>query len=161
MAKINATSPLFESRYAGVVYTLRPATEADYHWLLWLHHATMRESVEQIWGWDEARQDAYFQEHFDPTRWQIVQVGGCDVGVIEVDWGQTDVFLSNIQIAPDRRGSGLGTRLIRDLQAQARRAGRAVALQVNRANRARALYARLGFEVIGETDTHFRMRWQG
>jgi GNAT superfamily N-acetyltransferase len=143
------------------MYTLRQATEADYAWLRWLHHATMRESVEGIWGWDGARQDAFFQEHFDPTRCQIVQVGGCDVGLIEVDWTQADVFLANIQVTPDRHGSGLGTRLIRDLQEQARRAGRAVALQVNRANRARSLYARLGFEVIGETDTHFRMRWQG
>jgi GNAT superfamily N-acetyltransferase len=102
------------------MYTLRPATEADHDWLRWLHHATMRASVEPIWGWDQARQDAYFDEHFDPTRCQIVRSSGRDVGVIEVDWSQADVFLANVQVAPDCQGSGLGTQLIRDLQAQAR-----------------------------------------
>jgi GNAT superfamily N-acetyltransferase len=153
--------PFFEARYTRNMYTLRPATEADYNWLLWLHHTTMREPVEEMWGWDEARQDAYFHAHFDPTRCQIAQVGGCDVGLIEVDWEQPDVFLSEIQVALDRQGSGLGTQLIRNLQVQAHTVGRAVALQVIRVNRARSLYARLGFEVIGETDTHLRMRWHG
>jgi hypothetical protein len=34
-----------------------------------------------------------------------------------------------------------------------------VTLQVNRANPSRRLYQGLGFEVTGETATHFLMRW--
>jgi GNAT superfamily N-acetyltransferase len=141
------------------VYTLRPASGTDYAWLRRLHHAAMRELVERVWGWDEAFQDAYFREHFDPSGRQIVQVAGVDVGVIKVLHQGDELFLAEIQIMPAHQGHGLGSALIRDLQDRARLEGLPVGLQVTRANRARVLYERLGFVITGETATHYLMRW--
>lgn len=139
--------------------TLRPATNLDYDWLRRLHHATMRESVEHIWGWDEAEQDEYFRAHFDPSRLQIIVLEGQDVGAVEVERRPDAIVLANIQIVPESQNRGIGSALIRDLQRQAQSVGVPVTLQVNRVNRAREAYERLGFVQTGETETHYLMRW--
>ena len=140
-------------------YELRRASEADHDWLRRLHHAAMRGSVEQIWGWDEAEQDKYFRERFDPARLQIFQVDGRNAGVLEVEERPDEIYLADIQISPEMQGRGIGSAVIRDLQRRAAARGVPLALQVNRANRARALYERLGFAMTGEMETHYHMRW--
>jgi len=63
-----------------------------------------------------------------------------------------DVPELSIGIYPEFRGRQVGTLLLGALVARAERDGvRALSLSVNRENPARRLYARLGFEVVGET----------
>lgn len=139
-------------------YTLRPATAADYAFLRALHRATMRDYVDQTWGWDEASQAARFEETFDPARQQIIVAAGEDIGVLIVERRPDALFLAEIAIHPTRQGRGLGTAVIADILADARRHGLPVALQVLRVNPARRLYERLGFAITGETATHHLMR---
>lgn len=140
-------------------YTLRPATEHDRAWLRWLHHATLRESVERVWGWEEAVQDALFDKNLRLANRDVIQVDGHDVGVIRITRRKTEYFLDDIEIDPAYQGRGVGTSVIRALQDQARAEGLPVGLQVIIGNRAKDLYERHGFEVRGQTDTHFQMRW--
>ena len=58
------------------------------------------------------------------------------------------------------RGTGMGTALLKDLLAEAERAGKPVRLQVLKTNRAIRLYARLGFAITGESPTHLQMEWR-
>jgi ribosomal protein S18 acetylase RimI-like enzyme len=141
------------------MYTLRPATNADYAWLRTLHHSAMRDVVERTWGWDEILQDNLFQKGFHPEQTQIVQLNGDDVGMIEVEPRANELFLVSIQILPRFQGQELGTSLIRELQRDAEARMMAVILSVITNNQARALYERLGFSITGETETHYWMRW--
>jgi ribosomal protein S18 acetylase RimI-like enzyme len=62
-----------------------------------------------------------------------------------------DVPEMSVAVYPEFRGQHVGTLLLGALVARAERDGvRALSLSVNRENRARRLYARLGFEVVGE-----------
>ncbi|MDQ2745250.1 MAG: GNAT family N-acetyltransferase [Chloroflexota bacterium] len=140
-------------------YRLRAANESDREWLRWLHHATMRDAVDSMWGWDEKHQDTLFDSGFSPPNQQIIQVEARDVGVIAVTRRPSELFLDNIQIVPDCQGQGLGTALISDLQGQARDEGIPVGLRVIVSNRARMLYGRLGFVVTGQSDTHYYLHW--
>ncbi|MFT4066678.1 GNAT family N-acetyltransferase [Paraburkholderia sp.] len=63
-----------------------------------------------------------------------------------------------IQITPTHQGKGIATRVIGDLLSHADRARGPVALSVLKRNRAINLYQRLGFQVIGTTDTSLQMR---
>jgi GNAT superfamily N-acetyltransferase len=118
-------------------YTLRDAGEPDFTWLRQLHHAAMRESVEQVWGWNDAWQDAFFRAHFDPGRLKIIQCEGRDVGVLDVEERTEGVFLADIQIDPAAQGRGIGSAVIHDLQARAAAQRAPLTLQINRAiNRA-------------------------
>ena len=138
-------------------YALRPATEADRDFLYRLHVATIKEYVEPVWGWDDAFQEARFRQRFDPDECQVIAVDREDVGVLQVERRETEVFLGNIRIAPGRQRRGLGTAVIQGVLAQAERDGLPVALQVLKVNPAKRLYKRLGFVVVQETPTHYVM----
>ena len=139
------------------MYSLRPATADDYDFLRWLHRATLREYVDQTWGWDEYVQATLFRERFDPSRDQIVLVDGQDAGVLRVERREAEVFLASLLIAPAYQGRGVGTAILEDLKAEAARAGVPLSLQVLKVNPARRLYERRGLRVTAETATHYLM----
>ncbi len=142
-------------------YSLRPATAADED-LLWdLHRLAVKQYVEQVWGWDEAFQRRYFHEHFSPANSQVIQVQDRDAGVITVEENQLGYVLSNIELYPQFQGLGIGTLMITELLEKAAARGLPVSLRVLKINPARQLYLRLGFTVIGETETHYWMRKEG
>jgi ribosomal protein S18 acetylase RimI-like enzyme len=106
-----------------VPYTLRPVTEDDYAWLWQLKQRTMRAYVEQTWGtWDEGVQDIFFRQGFFPEKLRIIQAGGRDAGLLEVEQNSHEIFLLRIEIAPEFQGRGLGSAVIGDLAAAARAA---------------------------------------
>jgi GNAT superfamily N-acetyltransferase len=142
------------------VWSIRTARPADHQFLFELHRATMRDYVEQVWGWDEAEQEAFFLRRFEPDRWQILEVDGEDVGVLIVDEADDEILLSELQILPGWQGRGLGTSIVRSLMERAASAGKPLILRVLHVNpRAKALYARLGFQPFEEIETHTYMRW--
>lgn len=141
-----------------MTYTLRGATDADYDFLYWLFVATMKDSISQLWGWEDARWSAFFREHFIADRYQIVVVDGRDVGALWVEDRPGEVYLDTIEIAPAYQGRGLGAALLHAVLADAHARGLPVTLQVNRVSRARRLYQRLGFTETGRTATHYLPR---
>jgi ribosomal protein S18 acetylase RimI-like enzyme len=60
-------------------------------------------------------------------------------------------------VAPEHQGKGIGTRLISEVLQDAHSRGLAVRLRVLKVNPAQRLYERLGFAVVGETETHHLM----
>lgn len=137
---------------------LRPTTPEDAEFLYQLLKATMREYVDQTWGWDEDWQRAYFEMRFDPAKNQIIVLDNHDIGVIATEKSEDEILLSSLYILPEYQGRGIGTRLIKELLARAFRDGLAVGLRVLKVNPARRLYERLGFVVVEEKDTHYYMK---
>ncbi len=138
-------------------YHLRAATDRDAAFVYALRKAGLRKYVAQIWGWDEAFQASRFRERFDPGRYQVVVVAGRDVGAVAIEWRNDEVFLADIEILPAWRRQGLGTGIIGAVLEEARRRRLPATLQVLKGNPARRLYERLGFRVVEETRSHYRM----
>jgi len=136
--------------------SLRPATLKDKEFLRSLHRETLREYVEQTWGWDEEWQHRRFDQRFDPPNTQIIVVDGDDVGMLKVGREEERIFLENILIAPSHQRRGIGTQLIKSLIEEADERGVPIRLQVLKVNPVRRLYERLGFREIGtsEMDVH-------
>ena len=139
--------------------TLRPATSADSEFCFQLHKAAMGGYITAIWGWDEQRQWGDHTRKFNPGRWQIITIGGTDIGMIDVEYQPVEIYLSRIEIHPDYQGRGIGTRLISALLDEARRRGQDLVLDVLIVNhRARAVYQRLGMtEVARDGDGNIRI----
>ena len=137
----------------------RPATVADYDYLYDLHVATMRDYVGRTWGWDGAVQERMFREQFDPKHVEIVERDGQRIGVLSVEDRGDEVFLRSIEVDPAHQGLSIGTAMVVQLIRSAATTGRPVSLQVLKVNPALRLYQRLGFALIEETATHFRMRF--
>jgi ribosomal protein S18 acetylase RimI-like enzyme len=141
------------------VIGLRPATGADRDFCFQLHKAAMGDYVAAIWGWDEQRQRASHDRKFAPGRWQIITADGADVGMLNVEYRPTEIYLARIEIHPDHQGRGIGTRLVGALIDEARQRGQDLVLDVLTVNhRAEALYRRLGMtEVARHGDNNIRI----
>lgn len=107
-----------------------------------------------------AGQAATYRVAHPAARFDIVEEDGASAGRLVTVLSVEALVLLDVAVHPERRGRGLGTRLLRDLQAEARAAGVPLRLSVLRSNAgARRLYMRLGFVPAGDTDTHIHMRW--
>jgi ribosomal protein S18 acetylase RimI-like enzyme len=137
-------------------YTLRPVRDDDFEFLFHLQAVALGPYVAKIWGWNEDEQRQRFARHFDTARYQIV-LREKEIGAIEVEQREHEIYLSNIELLPEYQRNGIGTALIGEVLAEADRKYLPVALQVFKINPARYLYERLGFEITGETATHYQM----
>lgn len=138
--------------------TLRPATTADLPFLENLRRETMRRIVENHRPWNEAEQRERVLVHFDCA--QIIRSGDRDVGLWKVVQRTEEILLCQVQIDPGHQKCGLGTRLIRELQAEANRLGIPITLHVYRSNPALTLYRRLGFETATEDAESLQMAYR-
>lgn len=136
--------------------TLRPATDADLPRLLEVHEGAFRPLVETRYAWDPAEQRRILAESL--ARAQVVLLDGRIVGQLIVTPVEGALFLERILLAPEVQGRGLGTALIETVIADARAQGLPVTLSVWDTNRARALYARLGFRVTHQEGFRVKMR---
>ncbi len=139
--------------------SLRPAVPEDREFLFELHRASMGRYVEELFGpWDDAVQWGFFDRWFRPEHTFVIRVGGEDVGVLAFEEREDDVYVTRIEVRPDRQGQGIGTAVLQRLLDQAHEAGKAVSLHVFEINPARELYRRLGFTTSSERDGRLFMR---
>ena len=136
----------------------RPATENDLDFLYSLHVATMKEYVDLFWGWDDEYQESLFRRNYLPASVQIITWDGRDIGMLSVEEREEDVFLRIIEIHPDYQSQGIGTAIIKNMIAHGVDKRKPISLQVLKVNPAKGLYERLGFAVVEETESHYRMR---
>jgi len=142
-------------------------TAADQQFLYALHQAAMGPYVTAIFGWDEAVQqgfhDRWFGQLWEPGQAAgtgIIVADGEDVGVVQVCDEADHLYLSRVEVLPAWQGRGVGSGVIRALQALARAQGRPVRLHVFDINPARRLYERLGFRVVEQVEGRCLMQWQ-
>jgi len=137
---------------------LRPYRTDDLPRLYEIHRAALGPYVEATWGWDEDSQASQFQQRADRGTWHVIEEDGTVLGFMSFDEADDRSVLNTIELAPEHQRCGVGSKLIRDLLSRARKRGVPVELRVLKCNPARALYERLGFSAIGETETHVLMR---
>lgn len=146
---------------AGHALELRPAAESDFEIVFAITMATMRAYVEATWGiWDEAKHRSRIRDSFEPSTHRLVHVDGQLAGLLAAKEHAEHVQLVKVFLLPPFQGRGIGTRLVRQVMAQAASQGRPVRLRVLRVNPAQRLYLRLGFVITDETPERLYMEWR-
>lgn len=139
----------------------RPATSSDTEFTRTTHHEAYRDVVLRQFGvWDEALQDHLFEEKWIPDKFEIILCDGNPCGFLLVEDHPDHIYISEIVIAPQFQGRGIGSRLLNEEMQRGRKTKSPLRLQVLRENRAIELYRRLGFKECGTTETHIRMVWE-
>lgn len=149
--------------------TLRPADENDAAFLYRLYRSTRADEI-AAWGWTPEQAEPFLRMQFDAQRrsqacqmpngeQRIVQVAGQDAGRTLVDRSGAAFLLADVVLLPEFRGAGIGTQLLRQLQADAASAAVPVRLHVAKTNRAWRLYERLGFAVTADDGVYLEMAW--
>jgi ribosomal protein S18 acetylase RimI-like enzyme len=152
---------------AGVSFrTVEPGDDAFLRGL----YRSVRDPELDLTNWDEAQKSAFANQQFDAQdRWYRAQYQGAEflmilrgaepVGRLYLYGRAKELRLMEITLAAAARNAGLGTALVRWIQARAAAAGQAVTLNVETFNPARALYARLGFREEAADGIYVTMRW--
>jgi GNAT superfamily N-acetyltransferase len=89
-----------------------------------------------------------------------LHVDGQLAGLLAAKEHADHVQLVKLFLLPSFQGRGIGTRLVRQVMAQAAAQGRPVRLRVLRVNPAQRLYLRLGFVITDETPERLYMQWR-
>ncbi|HEU4430227.1 MAG TPA: GNAT family N-acetyltransferase [Myxococcota bacterium] len=138
---------------------LRPARDADAEFSFALMKAALAPYVVETFGpWDEEARRARFFTSLALDRHPIVEHRGERVGCLKVARDREMLRLNRVFLLPSHQGKGIGSRLVLGLIHEADSAQLPIHLRVLRVNPARRLYERLGFEIVGETETHFLMQ---
>ncbi|GJM43164.1 MAG: hypothetical protein DHS20C21_00060 [Gemmatimonadota bacterium] len=138
--------------------TRRPAEDADKAFVQDANRAAYEDVVVRQFGqWDEAFHEYHFNKKWEDATFEIVESRSGPVGALWTTDEGDHLWLREVFLLPVFQGQGIGTALIRQELAKARRFKKPLRLRVLRENRALSLYERLGFSVCGETETHFLM----
>ena len=105
-------------------------------------------------------QAAGYRNDFPAAIYLLLERDGAPCGRIVVDAGQEALRLVDIALLPEARGQGLGSHILRRLQACAAQLGLPLTLSVHHSNpQARRLYLALGFHGHATNAVSEQMMW--
>lgn len=150
--------------------TFRPV-RADDHPFLRALYASTRQDEMALSGWAPEQveafltmqfelQHAHYQRHYADADFLVVEREGVPVGRLYVARWEREIRIVDIALVPEARGRGLGSRLMRELMAEAAEAGLPLRIHVEKFNPALRLYRRLGFTAIQDKGVYLFMEWR-
>lgn len=143
-----------------IEFKLEPLTEDDGDFRLVVYRATIKSSIDELFGWGDATQEAMVLDQLRSGSHAVIVVDGQRTGVLQVEDTAEAILLSQIEILPQFQGRGIGTSVIRSLIDRSDREGKPLTLHVFRTNdSARRLYERLGFVATGEDEHNIQMTY--
>jgi ribosomal protein S18 acetylase RimI-like enzyme len=148
---------------------LRAATPEDDEFLLRLYGAARADEM-AFWPGEAEFRDTLlriqfrarkleYESRFPQAQQSVVLADEDPAGNLLVARMAEEIRLVDIALLPQFRSRGTGALLIRGLLAEAALSRKPVRLQVWHTNPAVRLYARLGFQVRGETGGYLSMEW--
>lgn len=78
---------------------------------------------------------------------------------MKIEKGRAHIELIQIQIDPRYQGKGLGKKILTELINEAIYEGKSISLHVLKTNKAQKLYFSLGFEIIGEDEHSYHIKY--
>jgi len=154
----------------GGTVELRPVSESDNDFLLFVYASTRADELDQV-EWADGQKEMFLRWQFDLQRreyearfpdadYRVIVVDQQPAGRIWLGMDDEQLRLLDIALLPDFQNRGVGTALIQRLQNEAERAGKPLRHMVfvlnNNADR---FYERLGFKKIEDFGAYKHMEW--
>ncbi len=105
-------------------------------------------------------QTADYRANYPDASFQIIERDGMAAGRLLVLRSEEAIHVIDIALLPEHRGAGIGTKLLKELQDEAKAAGKPLTIHVERFNPALRLYERLGFKQVEEKGVYLLMEWR-
>ena len=134
----------------GAGFVLQPATADDFEPLLALRLRAMRESLERLGRYDEARARERLAASFAPAHTQHIVVDGRRVGFLVLKRLSHALRLDHLYVDPPAQRRGVGSAVLRWVGAQADAELLPVELCALKGSDANRFYLRHGFVEVGE-----------
>ena len=135
-------------------FQLRPATDHDFQFAFEAKRDAIGPHVVVRWGWDDAYQLEFHRKRWREKPWQVIVTEQQRVGTVSIDFQPSHVQFGEFYVARPFRRRGLGTQVLLHALNLADRHRLDTKLEYLKWNPVASLYARHGFRVVAETDTH-------
>ncbi len=167
-----APTPRWSAVVAGYRVSARPQIDADRPFARDLYVSHRWEEMLVVDWTDEQRraflhdqfrmQWAHYQsEGFAGTEYSIIEIEGEPAGRLYLfDQNPTETRIVEIGLTQEWRGRGVGGGLLAMILERAGAAGKLCSIHVERMNRARNLYLRLGFRDVSPVGPYVLMQWR-
>jgi ribosomal protein S18 acetylase RimI-like enzyme len=149
---------------------LRASTPEDEPFLRAVYASTRAEELARVpWSVEQKReftdmqltaQDTHYRRHYPAARYSIIEVQRVPAGRLYVDRCKTEIRIIDIALLPEHRRTGIGTKLLGELQDEARTSGKTITVHVEKFNPALNLYHRLGFQQIEDKGVYLFLEWK-
>lgn len=136
-----------------------------------LYASTRADEMAMVVDWNDEQKEAFlrmqfqaqhawYQEHYVGAQFDLLLVDGAPAGRLYVHRREAEIRLMDISLLPEFRGSGIGTKLLRELMSEAESTGMPLTIHVEKYNPAMRLYLRLGFKPIDDRGPYDLMEWR-
>jgi ribosomal protein S18 acetylase RimI-like enzyme len=147
----------------AVLRAIRP-DDAEFLYEL---YGTTRQPELDVLGLDESQRELFlrfqftaYERHYQTVlaraEQYIVELDGRRIGRYIVVRDPDELRLADLALLPEFRNHGIGAELVLTTMEEARQAGLPIRLQSEKTNPVRRFLDRLGFAIVGETDTHYQ-----
>jgi ribosomal protein S18 acetylase RimI-like enzyme len=148
---------------------LRAITPEDDSFLAGVYASTRADELAPT-GWNDEEkalfcrrqfdaQSAHYAANYPGASFQVIERESRPIGRLYVARWDKEIRIVDITLLPEFRGAGIGTKLLRELQDEARTAGKSLTIHVERFNRALELYQRLGFRQVEDKGVYLLLQW--
>ena len=134
-----------------MIFNLRDATENDLDLTYKIKKNALQEYLEILWGWNEEAQADFHREHYQKSRFQLIESQNKTIGYLEIERYEDYIFLANLMISRPLQSQGIGKMVMQDLIKN----NPNIQLEVLKVNQ---LYEALGFGFMEESEFNFRMK---
>jgi ribosomal protein S18 acetylase RimI-like enzyme len=157
-----------KEKLAREAIEFRPITEEDIEFLYKLYASTRADEM-VLTGWNETvveeflrsqfnlQHTQYMKNYTEGGTFEIILVDHIPAGRLYLQRKPNDLHIIDIALLPEFRGKGTGSRIMKELMAEADQKNLPLTLYVEQFNPALGLYERLGFEKKELIGVYFSM----
>lgn len=132
------------------------ATKDNLPEVLALRIATMSQHLEEVgWSMSEEEHMKRVMKNFDCGH--MIWSDDIVIGFIKYKEHLKSFDIIQFQISPKHQGKGFGKKVLEIIESQANAKQKGLSLKVLKANPAKRLYERFGFQIVGEDEFEFFM----
>ena len=140
-------------------YKLHKAAIDDFDFVFEVKKNALGRYIEQTWGWNEELQRIMQEDEFKSENIFIVKHKGQQVGTVGINEKNNEVIVARLYILDMYQTKGIGSQIMTDIISD--NPDKKIRLGVLKVNsKAKELYERLGFKVIGEENEHYKMVYE-
>lgn len=103
-------------------------------------------------------QKQHYAAQFPNANHDLILRDGIQIGRLLVNRGPNAIYLVDISLLAEHRGTGVGTAIMNDLAEEAENAGTVLSLHVMKTNPAARLYLRMGLTVTADDGFYVEMK---
>lgn len=149
----------------------RPISESDLPLLQRIYSSSREDEMALLTYWTEEDKSAFLRQQFEAQHtyymqqcpdadFSIILYEGIPAGRLYVDDRPTEMRIVDITLLPPFRNLGIGTQILKDLHEKRQHSAKAISIHVERNNRARRFYDRLGFQITDDSHPiYLLMTW--